>query len=874
MHRRCAIGLAVRIALSEALDEGLDRTRLDPQRHEPCPFGPPTVDDVAGQPALRGAFADLPIGARVFFALAMVGGRRRAGAADAGDRLRALAGLPRLLAGAAIAALFRVDLPFSTHGATMSLSFAFAFAALLLLGPAPDAAHRAAGGVGAVHGRRLATNPLHRTAFSMAALAVTAKAAGLVFLGLGGDVAFAAPGLVGQEKAILGAALTYFVLNTLLTAIAVSLTSGQPLAKIWNEHAVWSALSYIVGAGVAATAAVLLSGDGAWLAPLLVGPLYLTHRTYRVYSDRIEDERRRAGEMSDVHLATIEALALAIDAKDQTATSRIRRVQVHAAGMARAVGMSPADVQGVRTAALLHDIGKLAVPEHILSKPGPLTTEEFQRMKVHPQVGAEIIATVPFPYPVAPVIHGHHERWDGKGYPDGLKGDEIPLGARILAVVDHFDALTSERPSHQRALDRRRAGGAAGRSRPGVRPARGGPVRRAPADARRRGAAQVGAAAAAVVRDAQRLARSRRAGHGSAAQARVPGHRAGASRDLRALRDRAVDGHQPRRRRHDGAHLVEVEQPGAVHHLRALPARGNRRPAALPVRHRHRRRAAAAAGGEERAGPGRLGGPQSSAARQRAAERRPRGRRRQPGETTLQSALVCPLVFNDRLIGALAVYDTEPGRFTDDHRRLLDRVAEQAAGVVNNSIVFEQTKRDSLTDPLTGLPNTRFMFVHLTRELARAERLKTEVSLLVMDLDGFKEINDMHGHHAGDKALREVARVLRSGIRPYDICVRYAGDEFVVVLSGCGAEEAQQKQRELQQAIADIPFEVRPGRFVQLGSSFGNAVFPRDGEAYETLLATADKRMYQDKAQRKAQRARPARRARRGRRRQAAVGVC
>jgi diguanylate cyclase (GGDEF)-like protein len=223
-------------------------------------------------------------------------------------------------------------------------------------------------------------------------------------------------------------------------------------------------------------------------------------------------------------------------------------------------------------------------------------------------------------------------------------------------------------------------------------------------------------------------------------------------------------------------------------------------------------------------------------------------------ETSLQSALVCPLVFEGRLIGALALYDTEPGQFTDDHRRLLERVAEQAAAVVNNSIVFEQTKRDSLTDPLTGLPNTRFMFVHLSRELARAERLKSEVSLLVMDLDGFKEINDTHGHHVGDKALREVARVLRSGIRPYDICVRYAGDEFVVVLSGCGAEEAEQKQLELQQAISEIPFEVRPGRFVQLGSSFGSAVFPKDGEAYETLLATADKRMYQDKARRKAQR--------------------
>ena len=210
---------------------------------------------------------------------------------------------------------------------------------------------------------------------------------------------------------------------------------------------------------------------------------------------------------------------------------------------------------------------------------------------------------------------------------------------------------------------------------------------------------------------------------------------------------------------------VEVEQPGAVYDLRALPARGSGRLAALPVCHRRRRRAPSAAGGQERPRTGRLGGPQPACAGERAAERRS-GSRRASGETTLQSALVCPLVFNDRLIGTLALYHTEPGRFTDDHRRLLDRVAEQAAAVVNNSIVFEQTKRDSLTDPLTGLPNTRFMFVHLTRELARAERLKTEVSLLVMDLDGFKEINDMHGHHVGDKALREVARVLRTGIRP------------------------------------------------------------------------------------------------------------
>ena len=811
----------------------------------------PNTGSRLGQPALPATFADLPLASRVFFALVMAAG---AGAL----LLQTPSGYAHwsvflaLLAGASAAALFREDLPFSPQAATMSLSFAFAFAGLLLLGPHPTLLIASVAVWVQCTVGVSPRNPLYGTAFSMAAVAVAAKAAGLVFLGLGGDGAFAAPGLVGQEKAILGAALTYFILNTLLMAIAVSLTSGQPLAKVWNEHAVWSALSYLVCAGVAATAAVLLSGDGAWLTPLLVGPLYLTHRTYRVYSDRVEDERRRAGEMSDVHLATIEALALAIDAKDQTATSRIRRVQVHAAGLARVVGMSPADVQGVRTAALLHDIGKLAVPEHVLSKPGPLTTEEFQRMKVHPQVGAEIIATVPFPYPVAPVIHGHHERWDGKGYPAGLMGDEIPLGARILAIVDHFDALTSERPTH-RALSTPDAL-AALQAEAGLafdphlvslfvehQPSLDDEARQQVEPARRLSFATLSASPAvssppdqAPKRVFQDVALAHREIYALYEIAQSMGTSLGVA-DTMGLISSKLSSLVP----FTTCALFLHEETGDM--LRCRFATGIDAEILQPLAVKNGQGLVGWVGRNLRP----LVNARPSADLEAAGV---------AGETMLQSALVCPLVFNDRLIGALAVYDTDPGRFTDDHRRLLDRVAEQAAGVVNNSIVFEQTKRDSLTDPLTGLPNTRFMFVHLTRELARADRLKTEVSLLVMDLDGFKEINDMHGHHVGDKALREVARVLRTGIRPYDICVRYAGDEFVVVLSGCGADEAQQKQRELQQAIADIPFEVRPGRFVQLGSSFGNAVFPRDGEAYETLLATADKRMYQDKAQRKAQR--------------------
>ena len=259
-----------------------------------------------------------------------------------------------------------------------------------------------------------------------------------------------------------------------------------------------------------------------------------------------------------------------------------------------ALGMSDTEIQGVKTAALLHDIGKLAVPEHILSKPGPLTQEEFQKIRVHPQVGAEIISAVPFPYPVAPLILSHHERWDGKGYPQGLKAEEIPLGARILSVVDYFDALTSDRPYHKAMTPRRGARAAAAGSRPRARSrrwcrcsSRWRPELAAAAEHHRNRDA-----APPVARTDQRArpSRGRLPAGNDQDQHGVRRHRARASRNLRALRNRADDGHQPRRRRHDGADLVEAVEPGAVLGVRAVPLRRRSRHAALPLRDRRRSR--------------------------------------------------------------------------------------------------------------------------------------------------------------------------------------------------------------------------------------------------------------------------------------------
>jgi diguanylate cyclase (GGDEF)-like protein/putative nucleotidyltransferase with HDIG domain len=759
-----------------------------------------------------------------------------------------------LLLCSSLASALKVNLPLASGGSTMSVSYAVDFASLLLLGANETMLVAGTSAWSQCTFKTRARSAPFRTAFSMASLVLTVKAAGWAYTLLDGPPPFVPYTFLTIPKPLVFAATVYFVFNTALVATAIGLTTKQSIWRVWNQNFLWSAPSYFFGAGAAAVAAAVVERGGYWMALLTAAPVYLIYRTYKVYMGRIQDQQRHVQQVSDLHLATIEALALAIDAKDQTAQSHIRRVQVYAAGLARALDMPENEIQGVKTAALLHDIGKLAVPEHILSKPGPLTQEEFQKIRIHPQVGAEIISGVPFPYPVAPLILSHHERWDGKGYPGGLKAEEIPLGARILSVVDYFDALMSDRPYHKpmgfdaaigllhqesgKALDPRVVQtfvalypALAAEAEASQEPAR--KLTRVPTQAT---AAQP---AAGLVSDStprtnvfQDIALAHREIYALYEIAQALGSSLGVSDTMALISSKLSnivpfsscalflynDESETLRCRFATGTEAEIIQTLTIkngHGLTGWVAR-NRRP---------------------------LVNARPSADFEAAG---------QPSDqTSLHSALVCPLVFNERFIGTISVYHIEPSIYTDDHRRLLDRISEQAAAVIYNSTVFEQTQEDSLTDPLTGLPNTRFMFMHLTRELARAERLKSEVSLLVMDLDNFKAINDTYGHHIGDRALRDVANVLRIAIRPYDICVRYAGDEFIVVLSGCGAEEAERKRVELQRAVDSLPFEPRPGRTLPLAISVGAAIFPHDGDSYEALLATADSRMYRDKTRRK-----------------------
>jgi putative nucleotidyltransferase with HDIG domain len=350
-----------------------------------------------------------------------------------------------------LASAFTLKIP--SIDSTSAASEIFALTSVLLYGA--DAGALIFAGVAIVLSLRSKFSP-QKTLFNVGNLCLSSWLAGWVFFAMAG-----APPLYRFDGSftslvtpLVAMTATYFATNSGLTAAVVALVSRRSLGKVWSAHFVPLLPSYVAGGSVALLLVVAMRQVQFTAIALILPLLFISYLTLRSSFGRLEDSQAHVAKLNRLLLSTVETLATAIDAKDEVTHDHVRRVQLGTLALARELGVTDEQtLKAIEAAALLHDTGKIAVPEHILNKPGRLTPAEFEKMKQHAPVGAEILSSIEFPYPVVPIVRHHHENWDGTGYPDKLKGSEIPLGARILSVVDCYDALTSDRPYRGRMTE-------------------------------------------------------------------------------------------------------------------------------------------------------------------------------------------------------------------------------------------------------------------------------------------------------------------------------------------------------------------------------------------------------------------------------------
>jgi len=660
--------------------------------------------------------------------------------------------------------------------------------------------------------------------------------------------------VVDSSPVLLGLAATvYFIANAGSIAMVISLTEGRPLKRILVDCYFWSFPYYLVGAGVAGSIA-WLNKTSNWETSLLVLPaVYVIYRSYRLYLGKLEDEKRHVEEMSNLHLRTIEALALAIEAKDHTTHEHLQRVRVYAIEVAKELGIAGPELEALHAAALLHDIGKLAVPEHIISKPGRLTPEEFEKMKIHTLVGAEILERVRFPYPVVPIVRAHHEKWDGSGYPLGLKGAEIPVGARILSAVDYLDALASDR-QYRRALPLKevmqKLVAESGKSfDPKVVEILQQRYQQLERIAVAKSASDPNGPLSTSIKIERGLEPA--AGFEKAKAKDFVGHEATFLSSIAAARQEAQTLFELSQDLGASLSLQETLSVFSVKLKPMVPYDA----IAIYIRRENELVPEYVNGDNYRLfsslrlpiGEGLSGWVAQN--RKPIVNGNPSvepGYLNDPSKfSTLRSALAVPLEGVGGVIGVLALYRSERDAFTSDHLRILLAVSSKMALSIENALKYAQAENSAITDYLTGLPNARSLFLELDRELARCKRDNSSLTVMVSDMDGFKQINDRFGHLEGNRVLRLFAQALKDSCREYDYVARMGGDEFVVIAPGLTAEAAAKKAEQMRALARHAGNEVCGEEILSL--SVGRAVYPADGKDAEQLLAEADRRMYLEK---------------------------
>ena len=668
-----------------------------------------------------------------------------------------------------------------------------------------------------------------------------------------------------MAPALALAATAYFFANTVPVALVIAWSKGEKPFAFWRRQFPWYLPFYLVGAFLAVIIH-LTTVDFGWLTSLLIFPIvYTIYRAYRAQSISIQERQRHLEETEALHLRAIEGLAMAIEAKDQNTHDHLLRVRVYGSEIGKLMGMDELGMRALLTASFLHDIGKLAVPEHIINKPGKLTPEEFDKMKIHPVVGADILERVRFPYPVVPIVRSHHEAWDGSGYPDGLKGEEIPLGARILAVVDCFDALASDRP-YRRAVQ----------------------VPEALELIKSKAGTQFDPAVVRILeehyveleelarRESQTLApllTNLRIARGAA-----PG--AGFEEPNFEIANEPSEGDATTRgplSMHQGAlDLIAAasQEAQAIFEMsRTLGNSLNSNETASMMSSRLRQWIgfdcfAIYVNNGNLLVPHYMDGEyaESLSMEPVALGEGISGWVAATGKTiingnpevepnhvvasdqaqALRSALALPLYGpNGSVFGVLTLYSTAENAFSKDHLRILLAVESKFSLSLQNAFTFRDVNTHAQVDFITQLPNVRQFFIEMERKLDMARNLTEPLGIVVCDLNSFKAVNDKYGHVMGNKLLRVIADALRKSCRKEDVVARMGGDEFVMLLPGVNSSAWAPRLKRLESSVREASKTLG----IEVSTSIGAAFYPDDCSSAEALLGLADRRMYAHKQQ-------------------------
>jgi diguanylate cyclase (GGDEF)-like protein/putative nucleotidyltransferase with HDIG domain len=642
---------------------------------------------------------------------------------------------------------------------------------------------------------------------------------------------------------LVSASLALFFANTFPAALVSRNNKQQRLGQVWKDSYAWLIPYYLVSASIASAADAAATGGISLQTIVFVLPgIYLAYRYYRVEKSNLKTREKTAENMAALHLRAIEGLALAVEAKDSLNTrGHLRRVRVYALGIGQDLGLQGDELEALQAGALLHDIGKLAVPEYILTKPGKLTPEEFAKMKVHPIVGAEIVEQVQFPYPVAPIVRAHHEKWDGSGYPFGLKGEDIPLGARILTAVDYLDALASDR-EYRRALPLDEA-----MSRVEAESGKG--LDPKVVEVLRKRYRELEQTARATENQGAVLSNYATVDRGSAPDAGL---------DLWALAGMST-----------GDFVGSIEAAGREQQMLTALMQGlgstldlasilQRIDSALTPLIPRDAIAIFVARGETLAleysagpskgmlsqevpvGEGLVGWVAQN--QKPIVNGNPTVEVGFQGdlETGLQSALAVPLKSSTGFTGVLAFYRLAPDSFTAEHIRILTGVAPRIGDAIENSLKVKEIQARANLDAVTGLPTLSGMTKALEVELIRAKRQNQPFALIILDFIGLDAVKPPATNLDRNWGLCAVAHLLKDVCREYDHVARVGPDTFTLILPGMRPKAIGQKVEELVAIVSrTFPQAIETGtmRF-QLGASF----YPDDADTLKLLLAIAEGR--------------------------------